>query len=223
MCSVALARDGVLLAYLDAEEENIHGSALTGFISDVLKSAGCQIGDLDAVAVSCGPGSYTGLRIGLATAKGICFGADIPLIAVETLESMAAGFILQNPLLVASNEIKKNLVAPMIDARREEVYTALYSEDGQLISPVAAVILDSKLFADYLCETSILCFGNGANKVSNVVELDQNIKVKNGFSCSAVHMITLSHEAHTQEKFCDLAYFEPHYLKEFYHPKAAIK
>src|SRR6476661_4332435 len=137
VCSVAVAEDGKLLAIHEESEKNIHATHLTLFIENVMQQAGRSLSDLDAIAVSMGPGSYTGLRIGVSTAKGLCYAMDKPLIGINTLESMAA--------VIANSST--SLYVPMIDARRMEVYTAVYDADLKEILPTQAMILDEQSFA----------------------------------------------------------------------------
>src|ERR1700744_3119118 len=133
VCSVALSENGSVLTYKELEQRNVHAEIITLFIDKVLKTVDKQYQDLDAVAVSCGPGSYTGLRIGISVAKGLCFALDIPLIAIETLEGMADGIISQNTL------DGDTLLCPMIDARRMEVFTAVFNAKGDRVKPTSAV------------------------------------------------------------------------------------
>src|ERR1700736_6573746 len=133
-CSVALARDGNVLGFKEVNERGIHAELITLFVEELIKRAKLQYTDIDAVAVSCGPGSYTGLRIGISTAKGLCFALDRPLIAIETLDAMASGLINMNEYREKDNL----LLCPMIDARRMEVYTALFTTRGIKVKPTTA-------------------------------------------------------------------------------------
>src|ERR1700761_7507521 len=140
VCSVALAKDGVVLAYRQIDERNIHAEIITIFINELIAEAGIQYKSIDAIAVSSGPGSYTGLRIGISTAKGLCYALDKPLIAVETLAAMADG------IRAEENSYQQTLLCPMIDARRMEVYTAVFDAAGNIIKPTAAEIIDENSF-----------------------------------------------------------------------------
>src|ERR1700743_3850687 len=144
VCSVALSEDGSVLSYKELEQRNVHAEIITLFIDEVLKTVDKQYQDLNAVAVSCGPGSYTGLRIGISVAKGLCFALDIPLIAIETLEGMTDGMISQN------NIDDHTLLCPMIDARRMEVFTAVFNAKGERVKPTSADIIDENSFSDML-------------------------------------------------------------------------
>ncbi|WP_207427367.1 tRNA (adenosine(37)-N6)-threonylcarbamoyltransferase complex dimerization subunit type 1 TsaB [Pedobacter sp. SYSU D00535] len=207
-CSVALAQDGLLLAVKEQTERNIHASHITVFIEEVLKSAGYTAKDLDAVAVCMGPGSYTGLRIGVSTAKGLCYALDIPLVALSTLKVMAAG-------LVKQFEDKDVLLCPMIDARRMEVYTALFDKALEEIAAVEAKIIDGESFADILATRKVVFFGDGAEKCREMLGDHPNSIFVNDFNNSAAHATAMAYEKFKLAQFEDVAYFEPYYLKDF--------
>jgi len=208
VCSVALARDGKVLSFKQLDERNIHAEIITLFIEELITEAAIQYSDLDAIAVSCGPGSYTGLRIGVSTAKGLCFALDKPLIAIETLEAMAYG-------IIAEKKYKDILLCPMIDARRMEVYTALFDTAGNKIEPVTAKIIDENSFADQLQNNQILFFGDGADKCRAVLGENPNAEFLPGFINSATHLTQKVFEKFRDKDFVDVAYFEPYYLKDF--------
>lgn len=210
-CSIALAKDGLVLGIRQIDQRNIHAEVITIFIEELVKAAGLSYGDLDAVAVSCGPGSYTGLRIGVSTAKGLCFALDKPLIAVDTLTAMASGIISSNGVEIAGN----TLLCPMIDARRMEVYTALFDHRGEMIRPVSADIIDEQSFAEYLRECKVIFFGDGAEKCRAVLGGHENAIFFPGFVNSAAFMTGIAIEKFARSEFEDVAYFEPYYLKEF--------
>ncbi len=207
ICSVALAKDGKTVHVLELDEPNIHASKLTVLIQQLLTDAQVQMNDLSAIAISKGPGSYTGLRIGVSVAKGICFALDKPLIAMDTLKMMAAGYLYQNPNYTG-------LLCPMIDARRMEVYTALFDEKLKVVQEVSASIIDEHSFAVELQGQAILFGGNGAEKCRSVIHhanadfVDINLN-------SAQYMSELAYQAFINQDFVDLAYFEPFYLKDF--------
>ncbi|MGZ3767684.1 MAG: tRNA (adenosine(37)-N6)-threonylcarbamoyltransferase complex dimerization subunit type 1 TsaB, partial [Mucilaginibacter sp.] len=181
VCSVALSEDGSLLAYKEVEQRNVHAEAITLFIGELLKTSGKQYSDLSAVAVSCGPGSYTGLRIGISVSKGLCFALDIPLIAIETLEAMTDGIIAQN-----SFDNKRDILfCPMIDARRMEVFTAIFDAKGNKVNATSADIIDENSFSDILQTNIIVFFGDGAEKCSEVLGTNPNVVIVPGFLNSA--------------------------------------
>lgn len=212
VCSVALSSNDVLRSYIDQHEPNIHASKLTVFIADVLSQANCNIEELDAVAVSKGPGSYTGLRIGVSAAKGICFALDIPLISIDTLDAMCAGFFLENSVSDRSDKI----FCPMIDARRMEVYTAGYNAKGVQVQAVEARIIDQSSF-EQLAEKQekVVLFGDGANKFSDLFEKNEAVEVVKGFLNSARHLVDAASIKWQSKQFENVAYFEPFYLKDF--------
>lgn len=207
-CSVALAENGTTIACREASERNIHASSITLFIEEVMKSAGKGMTQLDAVAVSKGPGSYTGLRIGVSTAKGLCYALDIPLIAVDTLKIMAS-----NTGVNSGNTA--SLFCPMIDARRMEVYTAVYDSALNEINPVSAKIIDEHSFADLLRERKMVFFGDGAEKCMETLGTNPNASFITTFQNSAADMSPEAFGRFNNQVFEDMAYFEPYYLKDF--------
>jgi tRNA threonylcarbamoyladenosine biosynthesis protein TsaB len=209
-CSVALAQDGKLLAILEKTERNIHAGVITVFIEEMMRKAGKQYADLDAVAVSMGPGSYTGLRIGVSTAKGLCYALDIPLIAVNTLEAMANGF-MGNCFSVNPQTV----FCPMIDARRMEVYCAVYNYKNELILKTEAKIIDEQSFSDLLNQYVVYFFGDGAAKCETDLSVHLNARIMTDFENSASHFTSLAFEKFKNKQFEDVAYFEPFYLKDF--------
>jgi tRNA threonylcarbamoyladenosine biosynthesis protein TsaB len=208
-CSVALSQDGQLIASREINERNVHASHITLFIEQVLTDAGRKIKELDAVAVSKGPGSYTGLRIGVSTAKGLCYALDIPLIAINTLEAMASG-------LIKSGQFEKDtLFCPMIDARRMEVFTAIYDFENNEVSPVEAKIIDEGSFSDLLLKHKIVFFGDGAAKCEQVFGENSNAVIISDFVNSAKDLTGIAFNKFERKDFEDVAYFEPYYLKDF--------
>lgn len=205
VCSVALSKEGRTVAFKEKNEPNIHASQLTLFIEEVLRLAGVSYADLSAIAVSQGPGSYTGLRIGTSTAKGLCYALDIPLIAISTLKAMAAGF-------GDSNNTGASLLCPMIDARRMEVYMAVFDKDLKTVHSVTAQILVEDTFARY---SKILLFGDGAEKCRPLYAEKPNVSIISGFENSARYLSALGYEMYVNDDFQDVAYFEPFYLKDF--------
>jgi len=215
MCSVALSSDGIVLGYIESDEEKSHAGKLTIFIEELLKKHNISTNNLDAIAVSQGPGSYTGLRIGISVAKGICYAIDKPLIAVGTLQSLSFGLHNNDIFDISKLSLSKDtLFCPMIDARRMEVYTAIYSIDNELIGKVHAKIIEKNSFIETLDNGSMVFFGNGANKCKEVIKHKNAIFVDN-ILLSARYMATLAEKIFNKKVFCDTAYFEPFYLKDF--------
>ncbi|MDN3548511.1 tRNA (adenosine(37)-N6)-threonylcarbamoyltransferase complex dimerization subunit type 1 TsaB [Mucilaginibacter aquaedulcis] len=217
-CSVALAIDGNVSAFKQINERNIHAEVITLFIEELVTAAGLIYDDLDAIAVSSGPGSYTGLRIGISTAKGLCFALNKPLIAIETLEAMAYG-VLNNEEIVVD---KNTLLCPMIDARRMEVYCALFKNEGVKVRPTAADIIDEHSFAEFLSSHKILFFGDGADKCEAILGTNPNAQFITGFVNSATYLTQKAAEKYSKQEFEDVAYFEPYYLKDFIAGKKAL-
>ncbi|TKC10632.1 tRNA (adenosine(37)-N6)-threonylcarbamoyltransferase complex dimerization subunit type 1 TsaB [Pedobacter polaris] len=207
VCSVAISLNGETIALKEETAQNIHAARSTLFIEDVMKTAKLKYADLDAVAVSKGPGSYTGLRIGVSTAKGLCFALDKPLIGINTLQMMANGFLIKHPNY-------GGLICPMIDARRMEVFTSVYDNKLQEIEAVNAKIVDEKSFILELEEHSITFIGDGSAKCAPVLT-HYNAHFSEGNYNSAAYMSALAYRAFQQKDFEDVAYFEPFYLKDF--------
>jgi tRNA threonylcarbamoyladenosine biosynthesis protein TsaB len=207
ICSVSLAKDGVLLALKEQDGDYSHAENLTLFIEDVCVQANIKLSDVDAIAVSKGPGSYTGLRIGVSTAKGLCYSLDKPLIAINTLQHLS--------LSVSDNFKSDALFCPMIDARRMEVYCAIYDSSNKEINPTAAEIIDERSFDDLLTKNQIVFFGDGAEKCKEILSKNKNALFVDNVFPSAKNMIPPSEKAFINGQFEDVAYFEPFYLKDF--------
>ena len=212
-CSVALVHNGEVLACEEDPKGQNHSEKITLFIDSVMKKAGISYNQLDAVAVSMGPGSYTGLRIGVSTAKGICYAVSKPLIAMETLEAMAYG----GKVVISSerSERRNLLLIPAIDARRMEVYAAIFDENVNKIKDTEAVIIDENSFADLKKDHHLYLFGDGADKCAEIFANDDKITVIKDFYCSAKYMNTIAQQKFNNSEFVDVAYFEPFYLKDF--------
>lgn len=215
VCSVALSSGLQLIDIRESYQEKSHASMLAVFIDDILKNNNLKPTQLDAVSVSKGPGSYTGLRIGVSTAKGIAYGADIPLISVSTLQALALGAIShpKNPCRMPSVK-EKTWYCPMIDARRMEVFSAFYNDKNEITRPVSANIIDKETYYDILSEKPVVFFGTGAEKCKSVLS-HRNAFFLDGVLPSARFMIPLSNRAYKEKNFEDSAYFEPFYLKDF--------
>lgn len=208
VCSVALAAGEEVLFEKAAFEGPSHAALLGTFVSESLAALKRTGKTLDAVAVSSGPGSYTGLRIGVSMAKGLCFGLNIPLIAVPTLDCLAAEAIRQN------GGASDTLYCAMLDARRMEVYAALYDSALQVVRPVAAEVIDASSYASFLSEGKVCFFGNGADKCKSLLTAP-NACFIDSVSPLATGMIPLSLRAFAACRFENVVYFEPFYLKEF--------
>lgn len=213
-CSVALSEGGKVLAVREANERNIHATHITLFIEEVMERANKHYSDLKAIAVSKGPGSYTGLRIGVSTAKGLCYALDIPLISVNTLESMAYGLLTQEPNVNAAAYLM-----PMVDARRMEVYTTIYATDLSIIEDVNAKIIDQGTF-DQFNDRELILFGDGSEKFRSLFEGRSNIRIVD-FENSASHLSLPAHQKLMRGETENMAYFEPFYLKDFVAGKPA--
>jgi tRNA threonylcarbamoyladenosine biosynthesis protein TsaB len=223
ICSVSLSGSGRLLACEESSAKNSHSSVITLLIEKVLSSAGKKLNDIDAVAVGEGPGSYTGLRIGVATAKGLCYALEKPVIAVGTLKAMAAGmkeaFLERGKTLTG----KPVLFIPMIDARRMEVYNAVYDGDGKEIRPPSAEIIDENSFNGFLAHHILVFAGDGAPKCNPLLEHNPGVVFLEEFNASARFMANLAEEKFNAGQFADLVYFEPFYLKDFVAGKPKVK
>lgn len=213
VCSVALVENGNVVALRESIDGQNHAEKITIFIDEIMKETGVAYKDLDAIATSMGPGSYTGLRIGVSTAKGFCYALDKPLIAIDTLAAMAYGFI-SSQLSAISNQ-PTAILCPMIDARRMEVYSAFFNNDLERISETQAIVIDENSFSDLKKNYHLYLFGDGADKLASLFENEENITVTKNFHCSAAYMAKLADKAFNDKDFVDAAYFEPFYLKDF--------
>lgn len=219
VCSVALNEACCTLALRETEGQNAHSEKITNFIREAMETAKIDYRQLDAVAVSKGPGSYTGLRIGVSTAKGICYAADLPLMAIDTLEAMAYGMKEKLNSQIAEND----LLIPMIDARRMEVYAAIFDAKLNKIQDTAALVIDENSFEELQKDHHLWLFGDGAPKLKKVFEDQTNISIIEGFKPSAAFMRPLAEKALREKNFVDVAYFEPFYLKDFVAGKPHVK
>ena len=200
--SVALAEDGVVVASRTCDEPRQQASLTAPLVKETLDSRGLTMHDCHAVCVSKGPGSYTGLRVGVSTAKGLAFGAGIPLLAMGTLD-----------VLVAGVREKASFIVPMIDARRMEVYTAVYNAEGERLTPVEAKVVDPSSFAAELAAGPVLFVGDGALKCREVLT-HPNARFLEAWPFAG-DMAAAAEKAYNEKRFEDLAYFEPFYLKDF--------
>ncbi|MFD2100838.1 tRNA (adenosine(37)-N6)-threonylcarbamoyltransferase complex dimerization subunit type 1 TsaB [Flagellimonas iocasae] len=204
-CSVSISNGNEVIFLKENNAVNYsHSEQLHVFIKEVLQEASLSFSDLNAVAISKGPGSYTGLRIGVSAAKGLCFSLDLPLISVPTLESMA-------------HQVKVNpgdLVIPVLDARRMEVYSAVFNHQFEEIRETRAEIIDENSFADYVSERTVHVVGSGAEKCKEMLG-HPNFQFDSGIVPSAKEMAPIAFEKYKKGQFEDVAYFEPYYLKDF--------
>jgi tRNA threonylcarbamoyladenosine biosynthesis protein TsaB len=213
ICSIALSENGKLIASSESSEMRSHAAILTVLIEELLHKNNISCNHLDAIAVSKGPGSYTGLRIGVSVAKGLCYGASKPLIGINTLQSMMNGIRIAFPEYMATFPDNARF-CPMLDARRQEVYMAIFHKDGTLFKETCAAIIEPNSFEKELETHPIVFFGNGAEKCKSLI-IDPHASFLDNFALKASYMNELSYEAFQLEHFEDIAYFEPFYLKDF--------
>jgi tRNA threonylcarbamoyladenosine biosynthesis protein TsaB len=208
VCSVAVSDNGICVFEKSNNEGLNHAEMLSPFIDEALNEIGNLNLNLDAIAVSGGPGSYTGLRIGVSTAKGLCYGFEIPLIVVDTLQILCEHVIANNKFS------EDSILCPMLDARRMEVYTALYSPTSEKTQDVSAVIITENSFLDILEKHTVYFFGNGSAKCESVITHPHAVFLPD-VELLAKDMIRIAEQKYVEKDFADVAYFEPFYLKEF--------
>lgn len=208
VCSVAVSQDGHNIFVKEDFQGPSHAVLLGVFVDEALSFIDSHAIPLDAVAVSCGPGSYTGLRIGVSMAKGICYGRNVPLIGIPTLK------VLSVPVLLYQELPDDALICPMIDARRMEVYAAIYDRALQVKRETAADIVDENSYLEFLENHPVYFFGNGAAKCREKIK-HPNAKFIDDINPLAKMMAPLAEKAMAEKQFEDVAYFEPYYLKEF--------
>ena len=206
-CSVALHNDEGLIAHYNVSEERSHSRVITNLIEKLTRENNFLLSQVDAIAISKGPGSYTGLRIGVSTAKGLCYALDKPLIAINTLQAMA--FQIDKTLY------KDYLLCPMIDARRMEVYTAMFDSENNFVSETEARIINGESYDDILGRRKILFFGDGSLKCKSLFARKENAVFLDNINPSAIAVGALALKSYKSGLFEDLAYFEPFYLKDF--------
>jgi tRNA threonylcarbamoyladenosine biosynthesis protein TsaB len=208
LCSTALAENGAIISYRESSAPKAHASLTAVFIKEMLEERGLSPQDCDAFCVSMGPGSYTGLRVGVSTAKGLCFGSGKPLMAVGTLDTLVA-----QTREIPSLDGDLKYVIPMIDARRMEVYTAVFTPEGKQLTETAPAIIDENSFAEQLEQGQCLFIGDGAGKCADVIRHPNAHFIQCNPKASA--MLIPATSAYKEKRFEDVAYFEPFYLKEF--------
>ena len=209
VCSVAVSQDGACIFDKEDHSGPNHAERLGAFVDEALSFIDNHAIPLDAVAVSCGPGSYTGLRIGVSMAKGICYGRDVKLLAVPTLELLCVPVLLRE--MVTDDDA---LLCPMLDARRMEVYAQLFTRSLREVRPIQADVVDADTYREYLDKHPVYFFGNGAMKCKEVID-HPNAHFIEGIEALAKNMLPLAERRMAREEFEDVAYFEPFYLKEF--------
>jgi len=203
ICSVCIASDLEVVASRETPRSYSHSESIAVFIDECLKELDMKAIDLDAVAIGGGPGSYTALRIGAATAKGICYAMGIPLIAIGTMEALASTLV--------GRVGESDLIIPMIDARRKEVYRSIYNHEGQELHAVEPIILDETTYREYATADQIHFCGDGTPKSKDILTIPNAIY--HDIECSAMHMVSLSLEKYQKLEFEDIAYYEPLYYK----------
>ena len=218
-CSVALSEDGQVFFERVNDEERSHAKVLAPFVEEAINMADSRSMPLTAVALSCGPGSYTSLRIASSTAKGVCYGRNIPLIAIPTTAVMCV------PMLLSEELPEDALLCPMIDARRNEVYATIYDRALGVVKETAAEIITEESFAEYLDKHPVYFFGNGAEKCSRIITHPNARFIDKFRHPLAKNMMPLAERAAWEQRFEDIAYFEPFYLKNFIatKPKELLK
>ena len=218
VCSVALSKGSEIIGLKEEAGGNNHAKHLLPFVDEVLKQAGVSMTEINGVAVSIGPGSYTGLRIGVSTAKGIAYTAGIPVMAVSTLESIAQGA----KTLWAESSSEQPQIVPMIDARRMEVFTTRYDFDIRSLEEISSKIVDDNTFAELLSKEKVLFCGNGMPKCKEILSAFPNAKFMDA-PISAKNMLPAALRKWQKQEFEDVAYFEPFYLKEYVAAKPVVK
>ena len=206
-CSISLANNGELISIRELNEKNYsHSTKLHSFIEEVLKNSNITVNKLSAIAVSSGPGSYTGLRIGVSAAKGLCYALQIPLISVPTLQVLARQLNIQ----------REDLIIPVMDARRDEVYSAVYNSEYELVRNIFPEIIDSESLIELAKDNKLYFIGNGQEKCERLIRKNSNLIFSNYDTFpSSKEMVLISYEKFKKLKFEDVAYFEPDYLKKF--------
>lgn len=205
VCSVALALDGSVMGIKETTEQSDHSSILTVFIDELMQEQGTSLHSLDAIAISAGPGSYTGLRIGAATAKGLCYALSKPLLVIDSLESLASGMYKNHPLI-------GGIYCPTIDARRDEIYYGLFEEGKIIMETSRNIILDPGFLAPYRLHKNLVVGGSGVSKCRKIATLSF-AEFDETTLPSAKWMATLSESKWTQREFQDIFSFEPFYIK----------
>ncbi len=208
VCSVAVSKDAELIALKEINNGYTHAENLHVFIEQLLFETSLQVKDLNAISVSSGPGSYTGLRIGFSAAKGLAYALHIPLITIETLKALSSRVI--------NTENKNAVYCPLLDARRMEVYCAIYDNQLNEILPVRALVLNEESIQVFNQNKDIYFFGDGMPKAKKLLQTMPNVHFIDDITASATYMISLAFKKYSAQDFADVAYVEPNYLKEFF-------
>ncbi len=211
ICSVAIFDENKVIIEKSVSEKNAHSAVLTLLIEEVMCCSAIHLSNLNAIAVSEGPGSYTGLRIGYSTAKGLCFGLDLPLIIISTLQSMAHGLKAQN------SGFERYI--PMIDARRMEVYAAVFDSELNIVVPEQPFVLDENSFISETENLITMIGGSGSEKFAQITKQRNNLTFVHSFQSSAKHLQPIAVQKFREKNFADLIHSEPNYIKAFYTTK----
>lgn len=210
VCSVCLSKEGVLIHIIEeTSEKYIHAEKLTLLIEQLMQESNFKLRQLDAISIDKGPGSFTGLRIGVSTAKGLCYALEIPLIAIDSLVSLYFGY-----KKIMGEISDKELIMPMIDARRMEVYTAAFIDNGEFYYQINSKVIDQSFFDSLKQFNTLHIFGDGSSKLKGKFE-HKNIEIHDKISCSSEFLIPQSFKNFINNDFVNVAYFEPYYLKDF--------
>ncbi len=214
ICSVALSKGEDLIAIRESDEDKSHGALLSVFMREVMKEGQIKPTDLHAISVSKGPGSYTGLRIGVSATKGFGYALDLPIIGIDTLLALAIGAKSSDYIQNLITQYPDLLLCPLLDARRMEVYSGFYTLEDELFRKVSADIIDENSYKNILDSRPVVFFGNGSQKVKEIIQHPQAFFIED-IVPSAKNMIPLSLQFFQNQEFEDTAYFEPYYLKDF--------
>ena len=216
VCSVALHEQGILVAHDEIIAEKSHAENLTILTKNIISGSGFNFNQIDAIAISKGPGSYTGLRIGTSTAKGLCYALEKPLIAINTLQAMAYEIINLHPEYSGLIfNLQSSILCPMLDARRMEVYYAMFNASNEFIKDTSAEIMDEFSFKDVLSASKVIFFGEGMDKCKPILSKHENAIFLDNIFPSAKNIGYLATSRYKENDFEDVAYFEPFYLKDF--------
>ncbi len=214
ICSVTLSMGEKVLSFRESNVDRSHGSLLTVFMQEVIDEAGLKPGEINAVAVSKGPGSYTGLRIGVSVTKGFAYAQNIPVIGIGTLQAMVINALRNEKVMEIQQQIPGILFCPMIDARRMEVFCAIYDKSHHEVSAVTAIVVENSSFDTVLASNHIVFFGNGSDKIRDVIR-HPNAHFITDIHPSSRSMVPIALDHYRNNEFEDTAYFEPFYLKDF--------